>query len=50
MIPENNPDRIIDAQRRDGDDDTSIRPLSIEEFIGQAKLRVNLKIFIETAE
>lgn len=50
MIPENNPDRIIDAQRRDGDDDTSIRPLSIEEFIGQAKLRENLKVFIESAK
>lgn len=31
-------------------DELSIRPLSLDEFIGQAKSRANLKVFIEAAK
>jgi len=39
----------VTAERRDEDADTSLRPLSLTEFIGQEKARANLQIFIEAA-
>lgn len=44
-----NPD--LEAQRQGDEqvDETSIRPLSLDEFIGQPALRDNLKVFIDAA-
>ena len=54
MIQENNAldiDREISGLRRDGDqEDVALRPQSVDEFIGQAKLRDNLKVFIQSAK
>ena len=43
-------DRIVQPQEREEDIlDSSLRPLKIEEFVGQKQLRDNLKVFIEAA-
>ena len=44
------PDRIISAEKRDEDFDTSLRPQSLDDFTGQAAARANLKVFIEAAK
>lgn len=43
-------DRIISAQMRDEDLDTSLRPQTLDDFTGQAAARANLKVFIEAAK
>jgi holliday junction DNA helicase RuvB len=42
--------RVVAAEAR-GDDtgETSFRPLTLDEFVGQAQLRANLRVFIEAA-
>lgn len=40
-----NPEQRID----EGDFDSSLRPISFDDFIGQEKLKENLKVFIEAA-
>ena len=43
-------DRLVQPQAREEDIlESSLRPLKIEEFVGQKQLRDNLKIFIEAA-
>ncbi|MDB5572160.1 MAG: ATP-dependent helicase RuvB [Hyphomicrobiales bacterium] len=42
--------RLVSAQKRGDDIDTSIRPLSLEEFTGQEAARKNLRVFIEAAK
>lgn len=46
------PSRITSPEVFDGegDLDTSLRPKTFDEFIGQAKLKENLKVFIEAAK
>lgn len=44
------PDRIISADKRDEDFDTSLRPQALDDFTGQAAARANLKVFIEAAK
>ncbi len=43
-------DRIIDAEKRGEDLDSSLRPQSLDEFVGQKQARENLKVFIEAAK
>mgnify|MGYP003313917733 CR=1 FL=1 len=44
--------RIITTSytREDGDTDTSLRPKTLEDYIGQEKVKENLKIYIEAAK
>src|SRR6478735_6870106 len=43
-------DRMLAAVKRDEDHaDVSLRPQTLAEFIGQAKIRSNLKVFIDAA-
>ena len=43
-------ERLVDRLEREGDDsDVSLRPLALEEFIGQERARANLRVFIEAA-
>jgi len=42
-------DRMISAQERGDDQDTSLRPQVLDAFVGQAQARSNLKVFIEAA-
>lgn len=42
--------RFISPERRGDDIDQSIRPLSLDDFTGQAAARANLKVFIEAAK
>src|SRR3990172_9247666 len=43
-------DRMLAAVKRDDDHaDVSLRPQTLAEFIGQAKIRNNLKVFIDAA-
>lgn len=43
-------DRLVDgAVAHEDGADTSMRPLSLQEFIGQASVRANLKVFIDAA-
>ena len=42
-------DRMISAQRRTDDMDAALRPKSLDDFVGQAAARSNLRIFIEAA-
>jgi Holliday junction DNA helicase RuvB len=41
--------RLMAADKRDDDVDTSLRPQRLAEFIGQEKARANLGVFIEAA-
>ena len=43
-------DRLVTSQKRDQDAlEASIRPQSLDEFIGQEQARTNLKVFIQAA-
>ena len=44
------PQRLVDPEPQDRDPDTSLRPLSLADFTGQAAARANLAIFIEAAK
>ncbi|MEQ9629217.1 MAG: Holliday junction branch migration DNA helicase RuvB [Roseitalea porphyridii] len=44
------PARLISADKRDEDLDTSLRPRTLDDFTGQAAARANLKVFIEAAK
>lgn len=46
----NLPPRLISSEKRGEDADTSLRPQSLDEFIGQASARANLKVFVEAAK
>ena len=39
--------RFLDPSGGAGEDDTSLRPLSLGEFVGQEKLKEKLSIFIQ---
>jgi Holliday junction DNA helicase RuvB len=42
--------RVVDPARAEQDDaETSLRPLALDEFVGQRQLRDNLRVFIEAA-
>ena len=41
---------LMTSEKRDDDLDTSLRPLVLDDFTGQAAARANLKIFIEAAK
>ncbi|RJF80756.1 Holliday junction branch migration DNA helicase RuvB [Oleomonas cavernae] len=44
------PDRVVSGARREDDQlEASLRPARLDEFVGQAKARENLKVFIEAA-
>ncbi len=42
--------RIVTAEERGEDEDATLRPQKLADFIGQEKLRANLKVFIEAAK
>jgi len=44
------PSRLISAEKRGEDFDTSLRPQTLDEFVGQKQARENLKVFIEAAK
>ncbi|MCZ8103883.1 MAG: Holliday junction branch migration DNA helicase RuvB [Burkholderiales bacterium] len=44
------PPRLVSADKREDDLETSIRPLVLADFVGQAAARKNLKVFIEAAK
>src|SRR6202795_331252 len=41
--------RVVAPERREDDAETSFRPLSFDEFVGQSQVRENLRIFIQAA-
>ncbi|MBV2144719.1 Holliday junction branch migration DNA helicase RuvB [Falsochrobactrum sp. TDYN1] len=41
---------LIDADKRGEDADTTLRPQTLGDFVGQAAARANLKVFIEAAK
>ncbi|MBO6724085.1 MAG: Holliday junction branch migration DNA helicase RuvB [Rhizobiaceae bacterium] len=45
----NNNPRLITAEERGEDAEVSLRPQTLDEFIGQAAARANLKVFVEAA-
>lgn len=46
----NTDNRIVSPENIEKDNNKSIRPLNIDEFIGQSALKDNLKIFIEASK
>jgi Holliday junction DNA helicase RuvB len=42
--------RLISSEKRGEDADVSLRPQSLDEFVGQQAARANLKVFIEAAK
>ena len=42
--------RLIAPDKRGEDADMSLRPQTLDEFVGQAAIRANLKVFIEAAK
>ena len=42
--------RLITPEKRGEDVDTTLRPQTLDDFVGQAAARANLKIFIEAAK
>lgn len=41
---------LMTSEKRDDDIDMSLRPLVLDDFVGQAAARANLKVFIEAAK
>ena len=41
---------LMNAEKREDDLDTSLRPLILDDFVGQAAARANLKVVIEAAK
>jgi len=41
--------RAVAPERRPGDRDAALRPETLDEFVGQKRLRRNLKVFIDAA-
>ncbi|AKS45265.1 Holliday junction DNA helicase subunit RuvB [Octadecabacter temperatus] len=46
----NETDPSLQPQRQSEDNDRALRPQALDEFIGQAEARANLKVFIESAK
>jgi holliday junction DNA helicase RuvB len=46
----NQPARLISAEKRGEDADATLRPQTLDDFVGQADARANLKVFIEAAK
>ncbi|MBB3949245.1 Holliday junction branch migration DNA helicase RuvB [Aureimonas jatrophae] len=44
------PTRLLTPEKRGEDVDASLRPQRLDEFVGQAAARANLKVFIEAAK
>jgi Holliday junction DNA helicase RuvB len=44
------PPRLVTAEKREDDSELSLRPLALDEFIGQAQARANLSVFIQAAK
>ncbi len=44
------PPRLIGAEKRGEDVDASLRPQTLDEFVGQQAARANLKVFVEAAK
>ncbi|MFI0842585.1 Holliday junction branch migration DNA helicase RuvB [Mesorhizobium sp. IMUNJ 23232] len=44
------PARLISAEKRGEDAEATLRPQTLDEFVGQAAARANLKVFIEAAK
>ncbi|MEQ1952757.1 Holliday junction branch migration DNA helicase RuvB [Mesorhizobium sp. CN2-181] len=44
------PARLISSEKRGEDADATLRPQTLDEFVGQAAARANLKVFIEAAK
>jgi Holliday junction DNA helicase RuvB len=44
------PDPTLRPEIRPGDEDRALRPQTLDDFIGQAAARANLKVFIESAK
>ena len=42
--------RLIAPDKRGEDADTTLRPQTLDEFVGQAAVRANLKVFVEAAK
>ncbi len=42
--------RLISPEKRGEDADTTLRPQTLDEFVGQAAARANLKVFVEAAK
>ncbi|WP_046862702.1 Holliday junction branch migration DNA helicase RuvB [Microvirga massiliensis] len=45
-----NPRRLVSPEKRQDDSDTSLRPLALDEFVGQRQARSNLQVFIDAAK
>jgi Holliday junction DNA helicase RuvB len=43
-------DRLISSAKRDEDGESSIRPQSLDDFVGQEQARANLRVFIQAAK
>ena len=41
---------ILSPEKNSDDNDRALRPESLAEFIGQAEVRSNLKVFVESAK
>jgi Holliday junction DNA helicase RuvB len=44
------PSRLLSAEKRGEDAEATLRPQSLDDFVGQAAARANLKVFIEAAK
>ena len=44
------PKRLLSPEKREEDVDASLRPQTLDDFVGQAAARENLKVFIEAAK
>ena len=42
--------RLITPEKRGEDAEQTLRPQTLDEFVGQAAVRANLKVFIEAAK
>ena len=43
-------EELLSSQIQSGDDDISLRPSSLKEYVGQSSLKDNLIVFIQAAQ
>ena len=42
--------KVLSADKQANDDDASLRPQTLKEYVGQTDLKENLEVFIEAAK
>lgn len=43
-------ERLLDAKKEEGDNEISLRPQTLDEYVGQSEIKGNLRVFLQAAK